>query len=312
MNKILSLFTKLMLVWVLLAGIIGYLQPGLFTGLKNYTDWLFAFTMLGIGAILNVDDFRPVFRKPHLVLLGILAQFAIMPASGYFVARMLHLSKDLTLGLIMVGSVPGAMASNVISYLARADVAYSIALTTASTTLAPVLTPAFVYLFGHTIIEIKFWAMFLSIIKMVILPLLVGFGLRHFFKKQMVRLEQFFPALSTLFIAFICGLVVALNQKYIVQLSLIVFVAISLMNFLGLLLGYLAGVLYGFDKKRRRTLSFEVGMQNAGLGAVLSLKHFSAQAALPNALFATWCILTASILAMIWSKSASKSEEQPG
>lgn len=302
MNRILEFFTKFMMIWVVLAGIAGFFHPEWFTLLKNYTDWLFAFTMLGIGAILNFDDFRPVFRKPHLVLLGTLAQFLIMPAAGYFTAGMLHLSRDLTLGLVMTGSVPGAMASNVISYLARADVAYSIALTTASTFLSPLLTPAFVYLFGRTLIRVDFAAMFLSIIKMVIIPLLAGFCLRHFFKKQVEKLAKFFPALSALFIAFICGLVVALNQKYIGQLGFSIFAAVFLVNLLGLSLGYLAGMIYGFDNKRKRTLALEVGMQNAGLGAVLSLKHISAQAALPNALFATWCIITASVLAMFWGR----------
>jgi BASS family bile acid:Na+ symporter len=142
--------------------------------------------------------------------------------------------------------------------------------------------------------------MFVSIINMVILPLIIGMMIRKYFKKGVEKFEELFPALSTLFIAFICGLVVALNRDVIANLSIMVFVAVFLHNLFGLILGYQAGVLYGFDIKRRRTLSFEVGMQNAGLGAVLSLKHFSAQAALPNALFATWCIITASILAEYW------------
>ncbi len=264
---------------------------------------MFAFTMLGIGAVLNFEDFLPVFKKPHLVLLGTLTQFGIMPAAGFIIAKSLNFPPQLTLGLILTGSVPGAMASNVISYLARADVAYSIALTSTSTLLSPILTPTFTYIFAHTIIEIKFWPMFFSIIKMVIIPLFIGLILKNMFKNAIFKFQEIFPAFSTIFIAFICGLIVALNKNYILGISLLLFTGILLHNFVGLVGGYAAGTLYRFDIRRRRTLSIEVGMQNAGLGAVLALKHFSEKVALPSALFATWCVITASILAEIWSLS---------
>lgn len=301
-NKICDYFTRLLPVWVVLAGITGYFFPEGFSFLRHYNEWLFMFTMFGIGAVLNLSDFEPVLKKPQMVMLGTFAQFAIMPALGFLIAKFLMLPPELALGVILVGAVPGAMASNVISYLAKADVAYSIALTSCSTFLAPVLTPLFTYIFGHTFIAIKFWPMFFSIIKMVILPLILGLSLKHYFREKVEGIIKIFPAMSTLFIAFICGLVVALNRDYLISLSLIIFVAVFLHNLFGLVLGYGAGMLYRFDKKRRRTLSIEVGMQNAGLGAVLALKHFSSQAAIPNALFAIWCIITASILAEIWSR----------
>ncbi|MDD5254498.1 MAG: bile acid:sodium symporter family protein [Candidatus Omnitrophica bacterium] len=301
-DKFLSWFTRLMGAWVLCAVGAGYLWPQSLTVFKDHTEWLFAATMFGIGAVLTVKDFEPVFRKPHLVLLGTLAQFAIMPALGFFIGKFLRLPPELALGVILVGTVPGAMASNVISYLARADVAYSIALTSTSTFLSPVLTPALTYFFGRTLIEIPFWPMLLSIVKMVIVPLLLGMGARHVFKEKVEKIALIFPAFSTIFIAFICGLVVALNRDYLSRITLLIFAAVFLHNLLGLVLGYGAGKLYRFDQKRCRTLAFEVGMQNAGLGAVLSLKHFSPQAAIPNALFATWCIVTASLLAEAWSR----------
>jgi len=148
--------------------------------------------------------------------------------------------------------------------------------------------------------------MFLSIIKMVILPLVLGIGIKNIFKERLEKVIKIFPAFSTLFIAFICGLVVALNKNYLVNITLVIFLAVFLHNFFGLILGYGAGKLYGFNQKRCRTLSIEVGMQNAGLGAVLALKHFSSRSAIPNALFATWCIITASILAEIWSQREGK------
>ncbi|MFN3966651.1 MAG: bile acid:sodium symporter family protein [Endomicrobiia bacterium] len=307
-NKIFDYFTRLLVLWVLIAVVVGYLWPESLIFLKNYSELLFAFTMFGIGAVMTPKDFEPVLKKPYTVLMGTLAQFGIMPVLGFCIAKLLKLPSNLALGLILVGSVPGAMASNVISYLAKADVAYSIALTSTSTFLSPVLTPTFTYIFGRTFIEIKFWPMFLSIIKMVILPLLFGFSLRYILKEKIEKFIKIFPAISTCFIAFICGLVVALNKEYIASITFIIFVAIILHNFFGLVLGYLAGIIYGFDEKRRRTLSIEVGMQNAGLGAVLALKHFSYQSAVPNALFAVWCIITASVLTEIWGKDTTKNE----
>jgi len=305
-NKFFDYFTKLLVVWVLLAVAVGYLWPQALVGLKNYTDWLFALTMFGIGAVLTLKDFEPVSKSPHSVLLGTLAQFGIMPLLGFTIAKLLNLPPELALGVIMVGSVPGAMASNVISYLAKADVAFSIALTSTSTLLSPLLTPTFVYLLGKTYIEIKFWPMFLSIIKMVILPLALGMWVRYTLKEKLDEFVKVFPALSTVFIAFICGLVVALNRDYLAGVTFLIFAAVFLHNFFGLLLGYGAGILYRFDRKRRRTLAIEVGMQNAGLGAVLALKHFSYRSAVPPALFAVWCIITASILAEFWGRKSEQ------
>lgn len=305
MTKLLHSFTRLLPLWTVILGVVGYLYPQVLLPLNPHIEWLFMLTMLGIGAVLNYEDFAPIFKRPQTALLGTFAQFLIMPLLGFIIAKTLRLSPALTLGVIVAGSVPGAMASNVISYLAKADVAYSISVTTTSTFLAPLLTPLFIYIFAHTIIEIQFWPMFLSIVKMVIVPLLIGFFLKRSFKRTIDKFSVIFPAFSTVFIALICGLIVALNKDRLMGISALVFLAVFLHNLLGLGGGYMAGETYGFDIKRRRTLSIEVGMQNAGLGAVLALKHFTAEVAIVPALFATWCVITASILAEIWSKERS-------
>ncbi|MBL7076342.1 MAG: bile acid:sodium symporter family protein [Kiritimatiellae bacterium] len=295
-------FTQLMPLWVVVLGIVGYLWPATLTWFKPYLEWMFFGTMLGIGCAMKFSDFRPLRRRPHLVLMGIAAQFIIMPGCGFLIAKAFGFPPEIFLGMILVGVVPGAMASNVIAYLARTDVAYSIALTSTATLLAPILTPALTYLYANTVIQIDFWAMFLSIIKIVILPLLIGFALKHWFRKQIERIHDVFPALSTVCIAVICGMVVALNQSKLSSLTLAVFGAIVLHNLLGYLGGYGAGKLYRFDKRMTRTLSVEVGMQNAGLGAVLAITHFSPETALVPALFATWCVITASLLARYWGR----------
>ena len=309
-KKIADKITSLLVVWVVSAVALGLVYPRAFIMLAPFKDYLFAVTMLGIGAVLRMDDFEPVFKSPRLVALGTLAQFAIMPALGFFIAKALRLAPELALGVILTGAVPGAMASNVIAYLSNGDVAYSVALTSCSTFLAPVLTPLMTYIFAHSIIPVKFLPMFLSIVKMVILPLIAGMYLRHMLKTKIEKFIPLFPSVSAIFIAFICGLVAALNREALLSFSSeigggMIFLAVFLHNGLGLALGYLAGIIYGFGEKRKRTLAIEVGMQNAGLGAVLALNHFGKLSALPNALFATWCIITASVLAGVyWRRRA--------
>lgn len=301
-NKISSFITKNLVLLVLLCVGIGYFYPSVLTKLKPYNEWFFTFTMFGIGFVLNFEDFVYVFKKFHIVLLGTLAQFLIMPLGGYLVGTIFSFPQELKLGFIMTGSVPGAMASNIISYLAKADVAYSISLTTTSTFLSPILTPLFTYIFASSFIKINFWKMFFSILRMVVIPVILGLTIKSWLKEKIKNIINIFPAFSTIFIGFICGLVVALNKEYIKQMSWLILLSALILNIWGLTLGYLAGKIYKLDESRRRTLSIEVGMQNAGLGAVLSLKHFSNQTAIPSAIFATLCVITASVLAKIWSK----------
>jgi len=199
------------------------------------------------------------------------------------------------------------MASNVIAYLAKTDVAYSIAMTSTATLLSPIFTPVLTYLYAHAIIEIPFLEMFLLIIKIVILPLCLGFVLRRFYRDKINNISYVFPAFSTVFISVICAVVVAVNRERLLKVSFVVFIAVFILNFSGLIFGYLAGAIYRFDERRRRTLSIEVGMQNAGLGALLALKLFNDETAIVPAIFATWCVISASILAEIWSFSSNYS-----
>ncbi|MFH1189134.1 MAG: bile acid:sodium symporter family protein [Candidatus Omnitrophota bacterium] len=301
--RIAGYLTDYMVVWVVLTVALAYIFPQAFVPLKPCMEWFFACTMFGIGALLSVKDFEPIFKKPRLVLLGILAQFAIMPLAAFIIVRALNLPGEIAFGLILAAAVPDAMAAGVMSYVAGADVALSVALTTGTTLVSPVVTPALMYLFAREYIPVQFWPMFISIMLMVIIPLIAGLLVRHRFYKYIERVKPVFPAFSTVFIAFICGLVVALNKESLGRITAIVFYAVVLLNLAGLVLGYGAGFMFGFDKRQRRTLAIGVGMQNAGLGAVLAIKYASPEAAIPNALFATWCIVSAAVVAGIWSKS---------
>jgi len=300
--RALELFSRLMPLWVVLLGAAGYVHPPLLTPVGPYLPWLFMGTMVGVGALLDPEDFNPVLKRPHLVAAGTATQFAVMPLSGYVVARLLHFPPELAFGFVLVGSVPGAMASNVISYLAGADVAYSIALTTTSTFLSPILSPAATYLLARQWIEIDFLAMLAVILKLVVGPLVLGMLLRRMLRGHVRALAMICPAFSTLCIALICAFVVAANQEKLASLSLALCAGVVLHNAVGLAAGWGAGGLLSFPRRRRRTLAIEVGMQNAGLGALLATELYTPLTALPSALFASWCVVTASALAAWWRR----------
>jgi len=306
LNRILEKFARLLVLWVVIAAAVGFIFPSVFVPLKPYIDLLFGFTMFGIGCLLSIKDFKPIFEKPKLIVIGTLAQFVIMPVLAFLIIKYMGLAPALAVGLILAAAVPDAMAAGVMSYLAEADVAFSVALTTATTLISPLVTPALTYFLGRQYIPIQFWPMFKSIMMMVILPLMFGLFIQHKFHKVTSRIKPVFPAFSALFIAFICGLVVALNKGVLGKATIALFAAVIILNLFGLFLGYLTGKGFGFSLAQRRTLAINVGMQNAGMGAVLAIKHISYEAAIPNALFATWCIISAAILAEIWRGKRAK------
>lgn len=270
--------------------------------LEKGMNWFFAFTMFGIGAVLQIEDFKRIAKRPVIVLIGSAAQFSIMPLGSFALTKLFKLPPEIAVGLILTGSAPGAMASNVMSYIAKADTAYSVSLTTVSTLLCPLLTPGLTFLLARSKLEVPFWEMVLDVIKMVIIPLFIGFGVRHYFKEKIKKVLPIFPAISVTFIIFICSMVIALNNNRMGQVTGIVLATAVILNIYGMICGYGVGSIFRMEVPRRRTLSIEIGMQNAGLGTVLALEHFGEQAAIPAAIFVFICIITASIMAEIWQK----------
>jgi len=308
LKRILSFYTKYFAVWVILFGVVAYVWPGPFVALKGYMDWFFALTMFGIGAVLQVEDFKRIVAKPIGVVIGSVAQFSIMPLGAFFLAKLFRLPPEIAVGLILTGSAPGAMASNVMSYIAKADTAYSVSLTTVSTLLCPLLTPGLTFILARSRLEVPFLEMVMSVVKMVIVPLFIGFGVRHYFKRSIEKILPVFPAISVTFIIFICSLVIALNKSYLAQVTGIILAAGVVLNVFGMLAGYGVGSAFRMEVARRRTLAIEIGMQNAGLGTVLALKHFGEKAAMPAAIFVFICIVTASLVAALWQKTSLERE----
>ncbi len=307
-RKALSVYTRLFAVWVILFGVLAYFFPQPLQIDKRYNLWFFALTMFGIGAVLRPSDFQQIARRPWIVVLGSAAQFTWMPLGAFALASLFRLPPELAVGLIVAGCAPGAMSSNVMSYIAKADTAYSVSLTTVSTLLCPILTPLLTKLLAGAILPVSFWAMFRDILYMVVLPLGAGFLVRALFTQAVERIQELFPALSVTFIIFICSYVIAGNRDRILQLSVSVAAVVVLLHLWGMTAGYQTGRLFRLPIRQRRTLSIEIGMQNAGLGTALAIEHFGTRAAVPTALFVFVCIITASLLAEIWKQRSQPAD----
>jgi len=288
-----------------LAGAVGaYFFPAVFLVFKDYFLLLFAATMFALGLVMKPAEAREALAKPLTILTGVITQFTVMPALGFaaaMIAQWQGASPGVALGFIIVACAPGAMASNVISYLLGGAVAFSIAMTMLATSLSPVLTPALVEWLGGVFMDIPFWPMMHTILLTVVLPLVVGVLIHHRFPQYQPHYERVAPDLAALAIMIICSYAVAANQQRIADTPWIVFALVVMINAGGYLAGWVIGGLCHFDRRYQITLAVEIGMQNAGLGVALALKHFEPETALAGALFAVWCILTAAGLGR-WKK----------
>jgi len=293
-----------MAVLTLICAVIAYIYPPAFLIFKDYFLWFFAITMFALGLVMKPEEAKAALSKPGSIFIGVGAQFTIMPVLG-FGAAMISVASGtdpaLALGFIIVGCAPGAMASNVICYLLGGAVAFSVAMTLLASALSPLLTPLLVEFLGGEYMDIPFIPMMKTIFLIVVLPLASGMVLHHRFPQYQVSAERVAPAIAALAIIIICSYAVAANQERIAQTPWVVFFLVVALNAGGYLAGWFVGGLCDFDHKYQITLAVEIGMQNAGLGVALALKHFSPEAALPGALFAVWCILTAAGLSR-WKK----------
>lgn len=291
--KLFKLISNNLALLTLIVTFSAYLLPDVFLIFEHVFLWLFAATMFSLGIVLDSNELKQVRRQPKQISLGLLTQYTVMPILGAIAAYSSGLPNEVALGLIIVACAPGAMASNVVVYLAGGALAYSIVLTTVSTLLSPLLTPMLVKSIGGALLPIPFWPMMQTIILIVVLPIFLGMMVKHLLGEKTGIMQDIAPALAVLSIVIICSYAVAANQERIADMGLQLFLIVVIVNLIGYLAGWHLAKLYGFEKKLQIALSIEIGMQNAGLGVALALKHFSAATALPGAIFAVWCILTA-------------------
>jgi BASS family bile acid:Na+ symporter len=301
MGKILVWLNKGIALWVIVFGMIAYLIPGSFEYFKNSINIFFSLAMFGIGLVITEQDYAGILRNPVKVLAGTICQFTIMPLLALVTSRLFNLSDAWTLGLIITGAAPGAMTSNVISYLSKGDVAYSVSLTAVSTLLCPILTPLITLLLAGTRVPISFFPMFKTILLVVGFPLIAGFLVRKNAPALVSRLRELPPTLSVVAIVVITSYVIAVNRENLGLASLLVIAAVAFHNASGMAMGFFAGYLMKLDFLSRKTLCIEIGMQNAGLGVILALQFFGKEVAIPAAIFTVWCIITASLLVYFWN-----------
>lgn len=289
--------------WVLLFAGLAFFTPDTFKFIGPYVPWLLGIVMLGMGMTLTLSDFGEILRHPKAVILGVVAQFIIMPLLAYGLAMTFMLPAPIAVGIILVGSCPGGTASNVITFLAKGNIALSVACTSVSTLLAPLLTPLVFYLLASQWIDISMGAMFMSVLKMVLLPIAIGVLLRMLFKKRIAQATEVLPLVSVAAIVLIVAVVVSGSKQSIIESGLLIFGVVVLHNGLGFLFGFWIAKLFKLDYADSKAVSVEVGMQNSGLGAALAKTHFAIDPviAVPSAIFSLWHNISGPILATYWA-----------
>ena len=267
-------------------------------------NYLLGVVMFGMGLTLNLQDFKVVFSRPKDVIIGCLAQFTIMPLLAWGLSRLFSLDEALALGVVLVGCCPGGTASNVITYLAKGDLALSVGMTGVSTLLAPLLTPLLTWALAGKSVEVDVAGMLLSILWVVILPIIVGLIVKWLFPKFTEKAVDYLPAVSSIAIATIVAIIISANASKLLAGGLVILLVVVLHNLCGLGLGYLLGRLLRLSEPKKRAISIEVGMQNSGLASSLATLHFAAypMATIPGAIFSVWHNISGALIARLYSR----------
>ncbi|WP_028594748.1 bile acid:sodium symporter family protein [Paenibacillus assamensis] len=308
MEKLGQFVGKTFAVWVMIAACSAFIWPDLFKWIGAYITPLLGIIMFGMGLTVSIGDFKEVLRRPVAVIIGVAGQFLIMPALAFLLAKGLQLPPEIAVGVILVGCCPGGTASNVMTYMAKGDVPLSVTITSITTVLAPIVTPALILFLASEWVPVNASALLWSIVQIVIIPIILGIIFKTLLKKPAQVGIKALPLVSTVAIVAIVAAVVAGSQQKIAETGLIIFAVVILHNCLGLLLGYLFAKLLKLDLAACKAVSIEVGMQNSGLGAAIATAHFSPLAAVPSAIFSVWHNISGPIVAMIYSRMESKSK----
>ncbi len=275
-------------VWVILFAALAFLLPGGFTWISPYINLLLGIIMFGMGLTLKLKDFKQVITAPKEVITLVVAQYTIMPLIAVGLVFLFQLPPEIAIGVILVGCSPGGTSSNVMTYLAKGNMALSVTATSVSTLLAPIITPALTLLLASAWLPVSFSAMFISIIQIVLVPIALGVAVQYLLGNKVEQAVGVLPLISVIGIIGVITAVVSNNVENILASGLLIFAVVILHNLLGYLVGFLLGKVFRFDLKDTKTLSIEVGMQNSGLAATLAATHFSPIAAVPGALFSVW------------------------
>ena len=298
--------TKWTPAFVTAVAVFTYFFPDTFAWVKGHAQTsILGFIMLTMGLTLSKEDFRILISRPIDMLIGVTAQYLLMPLIAWTVAKALNLPHPVAVGLLLVGCCPGGVSSNIMSFLCKGDVAFSVGMTTVTTLLAPIMTPVLMLHLAGENVDVDAIGMFKSILIVTILPVALGFSLNAAFsdKSRFAEIKKTLPGCAVIGLACIVGGVVSAHGPKIVASGIVIFAAVLLHNTLGYILGYLTGLFARFSNAKRRTVSIEVGMQNAGLATVLSAKHFPAmpEAAIASAVSCVWHSISGALLAGVFN-----------
>ncbi|MBO7140250.1 MAG: bile acid:sodium symporter family protein [Prevotella sp.] len=310
--RFIKFISEYMGLLVLAAALLALLFPGLLQQVRpTVINYLLGVVMFGMGLTLKLQDFKVVFSRPKDVIVGCIAQFTVMPLLAWGLARLFSLDEALALGVVLVGCCPGGTASNVITYLAKGDLALSVGMTGVSTLLAPFLTPLLTWALAGKSVDVDVASMFLSILWVVILPIVLGLLVKGLWPKFTEKATDYLPAVSSIAIALIVAIVISANADKLLAGGLMIVLVVMLHNVCGLSLGYLTGRLLGLSEAKKRAVSIEVGMQNSGLASSLATIHFAAYplATIPGAIFSVWHNLSGAAVAYLYRKGERLSEE---
>jgi len=306
MKKLCQYLSEYMGVLVLAAALLALTFPNVLQQIRpTFINYLLGVVMFGMGLTLNLTDFKIVFSRPKDVITGCLAQFTIMPLLAWVLATVFRLDEALALGVVLVGCCPGGTASNVITYLAKGDLALSVGMTAVSTLLAPLLTPLLTWALAGKTVDVDVAGMLLSILWVVILPIVVGLTVKWIWPKFTEKATDYLPAVSSIAIALIVAIVIGANASKLMAGGLVIVVVVVLHNLCGLSLGYLIGRMLGLSEPKKRAISIEVGMQNSGLASSLATIHFAAYplATIPGAIFSVWHNISGAMVAYLYRKN---------
>ena len=306
MEKISSFVSKNMLWLVIICAAVALLLPASFTWVAPQISKLLGVIMFGMGMTLRIEDFKEIFRRPKEIFIGVAAQFLIMPLLAWALATLFDLPPELAAGVILVGTCPGGTASNVMTYLAKGDLALSVSMTMTTTLLAPIVTPILTLWLAGAWIDISLAAMMISIIQIVIAPIFLGIIINHFFRDFVRKITIILPTVSIVAILLIVGGVVSVNADKILDVGLILMLVVMLHNICGYALGFAVAKAFNMNIAKVKAISIEVGMQNSGLAVSLAMIHFGAAAAIPGAIFSVWHNISGSIAVIFFAYKSNK------
>ena len=300
-GRISSFLTRYIGVIIIIFSIIAFCWRDGFAWTTNYTSMFLGIAMFGMGLTIKMGDFQVVFSRPKEILIGCLAQYTVMPFLAWILAVVLKLPEDLALGVSLVGCCPGGTASNVITYIAGGDVALSVGMTIVSTLVAPLATPSLVYVLAGAWVEVSFIAMVLSVVKVILVPVLLGILIRSILGKQIQKISELLPLISVVSIVMIISGIVAVNADKIISCGMLVLGVVILHNLCGMGIGLVAAKLLKVPYDKVTAIAIEVGMQNSGLAISLATANFAANplATLPGAIFSVWHNISGSVFAGI-------------